>query len=190
VSQGKGPPHGPQLPRWLFLSPEERETSPIWRALRDMDESRAAIQKHLPQYTPEQLERLRALLTQPKLPADVAESARRFREWWQDQEQALAATQVPAQPVEQPTEQPPRPGRPRTELHHLGTALDSLGKRWPKARSPRSQITKRHIKFVADVCRRSGDKIGRVYDDDWKVLDQALEQTIRRRIKNWKTSPT
>ena len=198
----KQPSHGPQLPHFLFLSPEEREKSPIWRTLRDMGQSLATIQKHLPQYMPEQLERLRTMLTQPRLPADAAKSVRRFQEWWREQSEAAQACEQPvnppaesierpAEPVE-PVERSPGPGRPRrtAELSHLDEALDALGKKWPKARLPHSQIDKRHIKFVADFCRDRGDEIGRVYDEDGNVLDEALEQAIRRRIKDWKTRMT
>jgi len=189
----KAPPRGPQLPRFLFLSPEERDKSPIWRALRDIGESFARIRDRLPRYAPEQLERLRA--TQSQLPTRVLELVRRWREWWEEQAQAA---QAPEQSLDDPVEQPLEPveqsvrlGRPRIELPHLDAALDALGKKRPKARLLHSPITKRHIKFVGDFCRDRGDEIGRIYDNDEKVIDEALEKAIRRRIEDWKKkSPT
>jgi hypothetical protein len=98
VNKDRDPPRGPQLPHWLFLPPEARGKSHAWRALRNTGESFAQIRKHLPHYTPEQVERLRALLQQPKLPADMVEFARRWREWWEEQAQAAQVHEQPPNP--------------------------------------------------------------------------------------------
>jgi hypothetical protein len=188
VPEDKGRPRGPQLPRWLFLSPEERERSPIWRKLRALNEGAAHVQKY---FTPEQLERLRAMRLQ--LPSHVVELGQRWRGCWEEQAQAAQAAEQPSdQPAEQlleSVEQSARPGRPRIELPHLDAALDALGKKWSKARSPHSPITKRHIKFVGDYCCDNGDEIGRIYGADGGVINEALEKAIRRRIEDWKKPP-
>jgi hypothetical protein len=183
----KGPPRGPQLPAFFFLSPEEREKSPAWRALRNTGESLARVRKHLPQYPPEQLERMRALRRQAQLPAGMVEFARRWRAWWPEQAQQAAQT-----PDQQPTriEQPPSkhgPGAPRLEFPHLPEALEALGEKWPQVRWAGSKIVRRHIQFVISFCRQHGDKVNRVYGEDG--VSETQKQTFRRRIKEWQKPP-
>src|SRR5262245_38425975 len=91
VPEDKDRPRGLQLPRLLFLSPEEREKSPFWQILRSIDASLARIRACLPQSTPERLERLRAM--QPRLPAHVLGLTQRWRNWWEAQAEAARASE-------------------------------------------------------------------------------------------------
>jgi len=181
VSEDNGPPRGPQLPHFQFPSPEQRDKSPLRRALLDLSRS-------LAQYTLERRERGRLW---PRRPSDVIELGRQWHAWWRRQKEQ--AREQPPEPDEPQPEQPIRPsdkrgrGQPRIEWSYLSAALEALGKKWPKMRS--SQTTKRHIEFVRDFCRDRGDEIERIYDDDGKVLDEALEKALRRRIDEWKHRP-
>jgi hypothetical protein len=85
---------------------------------------------------------------------------------------------------EQTNEEQQRGGRPSFRPPHLEMALNAMAEKWPKARH--SKTDKRQIEFVSDLCRKRGDEIGCIYNNDGSVFDKALEQAFRRRIDEWK----
>jgi hypothetical protein len=154
------------------------------------------LRELLPRYTPEELEKLRAMLAMPQLPADLppelAKLLREHRDRQSEQlvepapEQAAEAQgeqgqQTTEQPSEQLVEPSPEqalekrgPGAPRADIPHLEEAVAALAKKQP---DPRKQVTKRDINCIIEYLK---DKHGFVVSQ--KDPDQ--RPTIRRRIQH------
>jgi hypothetical protein len=199
--------HRRRGPQSLPPSPEELEQSPLWQSLRQMGEGIRSMQERglLPKVTPEMTEKLR----QTRESLENSEASRIFREAQERRqreiddeqreheeelcrieerkraEEGQRRTEEERHHNEERNEHRGSGGRPRIEFPHLKEALDKLGEKWPRARS-NSKVLQRHIKFVSDYCRDHGDEVGRIYDDNGKVLDPNLRKTFRRRIVAWK----
>jgi hypothetical protein len=102
MSENKPPPPIPQPFR--FSSPEERERSPIWRAIKQAYETAYRMQDLglLPEFSPEQIERFKQGQLRDGSPP--VELMRRLQEWHQRQQDQASEPQPAEQPVEQALE--------------------------------------------------------------------------------------
>jgi hypothetical protein len=103
MSENKLPPPIPQPFR--FSSPEERERSPIWRAIKQAYETAYRMRDLglLPEFSPEQIERFKQGQLRDGSPP--VELMRRLQEWHRLQQEQAAEPQPVEQPSEPSTEQ-------------------------------------------------------------------------------------
>jgi len=175
----------------LLPTPEELEKSPAWQRIRQMGEELRSMRERglFPKISPEMAEKLRAMREALENTHAIRE-ARERRHAEVDEELRECEEELRRAEEQETTDETlgPGPGRPPIEFPSLEPALDAMVEQWPKARH--SKTDKRQIKFVSNYCREHGDEVGRIYDADETVVDKALEQAFRRRIKKWKNPPT